>query len=111
MKRTVLFLIAIIFGVLSAQDLSRKVRSIRVSPDPKVKGLSSVSFPEIQSAWRKDDVKLALESPLDIGSLKKAEDSIQAIYRAKGQKVRVTHEIAEIPPRSLEINFRIVQQD
>lgn len=106
MKRT-LFFLAIVLSALWAQDLNRKVRSIKFSSE----SLSSTAISEIQDAWRKDNVRLEVENPFDIKSLKKAEDSIRAVYRTKGQKVKVTHEIAEIPPRSLEINFRIVQLD
>jgi len=99
-------------GALLAQPSSppSKVRSIRIklvstSKDP----LKPVDMNTITETLVSKGINLAVERAYDSSAVDKAADVIRDMYGNEGQKVRVEHTLRQIPPRSLEVVFQVIQ--
>jgi hypothetical protein len=61
------------------------------------------------SAWKSKGIDLAVERRYDPAAVEKAAHALRAMYGDEGQKVRVEYTVTDIPPRSLEVTFEIIQ--
>jgi hypothetical protein len=73
------------------------------------KGLTAIDFGAIAATWKSKGIDLAVERRLDPAAVEKAADAIRDMYADGGQKVRVEHTVTQIPPRSLEVAFEVIQ--
>jgi len=87
------------------------IRSIKIIPVPTSRAGLPDPGTKVQDALA--SVPLTVESKLDgptlLSAIDKAEKSIQSVYKGLGKSVRVEHELEQIPPRSLELRFRVIE--
>jgi hypothetical protein len=54
-------------------------------------------------------VNLAVGNRLDAASLSDAKEVIREMYAERGHTVRVEHRVRQIPPRSVEVVFKVIE--
>jgi hypothetical protein len=99
-------------GLLSAQQpqWSPTVRSITIKLTDKGRhGIPHVEFESIAASWRAAQINLAVETNLDTDSIGKAKAVLREIYRRRGHAVRVEHRVNQMPTRSVEVAFEVVE--
>jgi hypothetical protein len=112
MRLAVLLLTLISSGTLTAQPGpgSPKIRSITVSVLPtSPHGLAPIELEDIRAAWRRNQVNLAVETRLDAASVDSAKEVIREMYGRAGHAVRVEHSVNPIPPRSVQVEFQVIE--
>jgi hypothetical protein len=98
-------------GITTAQQASSlTVRSIRFKlTSTNSKPLADLPKDAFVSAMKSNGIDLAVERKFDPVAVEKAAGILRKLYGDAGQEVRVEHTVSEIPPRSLEVSFEIVQ--
>jgi hypothetical protein len=99
-------------AILTAQEDNRTqlIRSITVRLiSTRATAPKPIDFTDIAAAWKARQVKLRIEQPLDINSIETAKEAIREMYGKSGRVVKVDHRISQIPPRSLEVAFEVVE--
>lgn len=99
-------------GVAAAQQVSTSpmIRSVSVRLIPSSRtGMNAIGFERIAAALKCQGIPLAVEGKFDAAAVEKAGNAIRDLYLAQGQKVRVEHSLTQLPPRSVEVRFEVVQ--
>ena len=98
-------------GTVTAQQAPPPIiRSIQFRPiQTASRPLPSIGPDVITAAIQAKGIDLALERRLDPEALQKAAGAVRDLYNARGQKVRVEFRVNQIPPRSVQIAFEIIQ--
>lgn len=98
-------------GALTAQKPSLPiVRHIRVKlVSTNREPLNAIGFDAIAAALKSKGIHLAVESTFDPVAVDKAADMIRDMYGDEGQNVRVEYTATQIPPRSVEVSFEVIQ--
>ncbi len=99
-------------GALSAQASQRNpvVRSIVLEAVPTSStGLPAIDIAAVAAAWRDRHVNLSLERELDTASIAGAKEVLRELYAGRGIAIRVEHSVRQMPPRSVEVTFRMIE--
>jgi hypothetical protein len=99
-------------ALLTAQEHKQNpmVRSITVRLiSARAMAPKSIDFTAITAAWKTRQVPLAVEQPLNVKSIETAKEVIREMYSKTGRVVKVDHRMSQIPPRSLEVAFEVVE--
>src|SRR5271169_6211338 len=100
-------------GLLICQprQLAPLIRSISVRPiSTSQKGLAPIDFETIMTAWKSNQVDLAVERQLDGATIERAARVIREAYRKGGQTVRVEHTVTQASPRSsVALVFQVIE--
>jgi len=87
-----------------AQSNSRIVRSIRFE------SLKGVRIHEVLERFNEREIELAVEKPATVRTMEEAKTALRELLSERGvENPRVEVESREIPPRSLEIVFRVAR--
>ena len=99
-------------GMAAAQQVTPPlvIRSVSVRLIPSSsQGMNAIGFDRIAAALKRQGIPLAVEGKFDAAVVEKASDVIRDLYLEQGQKVSVEHSVAQLPPRSVEVRFEVVQ--
>lgn len=87
----------------------RHITITAVASGGPTRAFTPIEFATIAAEWKRSQVPLELERPLDLAAVASAKAVISRLYAREGHSVGVEHVISNIEPRSLQVAFKVVE--